>query len=156
MRGGCEAGRIGPGRQGYQQRAGGPAFYLQTIVMPGIICLQLTGWFDRNHMTNFQQLFQLGQQVQARLTQLQTELGNRVVTTSSGGGMVTVTADGKGRVREIRIDASVVDPADVEMLEDLVLAAVTEAQQRAEQVYEEEMKKVAGGFPLPFNLPNFP
>ena len=106
-------------------------------------------------MTNFQQLFQLGQQVQARITQLQTELGNRTVTSSAGGGMVTVTADGKGRIREIRIDPSVVDPNDVEMLEDLVIAAVNEAQQRAEQVYEEEMKKVTGGLPLPFNLPNF-
>jgi nucleoid-associated protein EbfC len=96
-------------------------------------------------MTNFQQLFQLGQQVQARLSQLQTELGNRTITTSSGGGMVNVTADGKGRVRQLRIDPSVVDPNDVEMLEDLIVAAVTEAQQRAEQVYEEEMKKVAGG-----------
>lgn len=107
-------------------------------------------------MTNFQQLFQLGQQVQARLSELQTELGNRTVTSSSGGGMVTVTADGKGRVRSIDIDPSVVDPGDIEMLEDLVLAAVSDAQQRAEQVYEEEMKKVAGGFPLPFNLPNMP
>lgn len=107
-------------------------------------------------MTNFQQLFQLGQQVQARITQLQTELGNRTVTSSSGGGMVTVTADGRGRIRSIDIDSSVVDPGDVEMLEDLVIAAVNEAQQRAEQVYEEEMKKVAGGFPLPFNLPNIP
>jgi nucleoid-associated protein EbfC len=106
-------------------------------------------------MTNFQQLFQLGQQMQARLSQLQSDLGNRTITTSSGGGMVTVTADGKGRVREVKIDPSVVDPADVEMLEDLLLAAVTEAQQRAEKVYEEEMKKVAGGLPLPFNLPNF-
>jgi DNA-binding YbaB/EbfC family protein len=107
-------------------------------------------------MTNFQQLFQLGQQVQARLTQLQSELGNRTITTSSGGGMVTVTADGKGKIREIRIDPSVVDPGDVEMLEDLVIAAVNEAQTRAEQVYEEEMKKVAGGLPLPFNFPNLP
>jgi DNA-binding YbaB/EbfC family protein len=107
-------------------------------------------------MTNFQQLFQLGQQVQAQLSQLQTELGNRTVTSTAGGGMVTVTADGKGRVREIRIDPSVVDPGDVEMLEDLVIAAVNEAQQRAEKIYEEEMKKVAGGFPLPFNLPNLP
>jgi nucleoid-associated protein EbfC len=105
-------------------------------------------------MTNFQQLFQMGQQVQARLTQLQSELGNRTVTCSSGGGLVTVTADGKGQVRSIRIDPNVVDPSDVEMLEDLVLAAVNEAQQRAQQVYEEEVKKLAGG--LPFNLPNFP
>src|SRR5690606_6468223 len=107
-------------------------------------------------MTNFQQLFQMGQQVQARLSQLQTELGNRTVTCSSGGGMVTVTADGRGRVREVKIDPTVVDPSDVEMLEDLVTAAVAEAQQRAQQVYEEELKKVAGGFPLPFNLPQFP
>jgi hypothetical protein len=106
-------------------------------------------------MTNFNQLFQMGQQVQARISQLQTELGNRVVTCTSGGGMVTVTADGRGQIREIKIDRTVVDPNDVEMLEDLVTAAVAEAQQRAAQVYEEEMKKLAGGFPLPFNLPNF-
>jgi DNA-binding YbaB/EbfC family protein len=106
-------------------------------------------------MTNFNQLFQLGQQVQARLTQLQTELGSKTVTCTSGGGMVTVTADGRGQVREIKIDRSVVDPNDIEMLEDLITAAVSEAQQRAAQLYEEEMKKVAGGFPLPFNLPNF-
>jgi DNA-binding YbaB/EbfC family protein len=104
-------------------------------------------------MSNFQQLFQLGQQVQARLTQLQSELGNRTVTCSSGGGMVTVTVDGRGRIREIKIDRTVVDPEDVEMLEDLVLAALNEAQQRAQSLYEEEMKKLAGGLPpLPFNL----
>jgi DNA-binding YbaB/EbfC family protein len=104
-------------------------------------------------MSNFQQLFQLGQQVQARLTQLQSELGNRTVTCASGGGMVTVTVDGRGRIREIKIDRTVVDPEDVEMLEDLVLAALNEAQQRAQSLYEEEMKKLAGGLPpLPFNL----
>lgn len=107
-------------------------------------------------MTNFQQLFQMGQQVQARMTELQSELGNRTVTCSSGGGMVTVTADGRGRIRNIKIDRSVVDPSDVEMLEDLVQAAVSEAQQRAQQIYEEELKKLAGGFPLPFNLPSIP
>lgn len=100
-------------------------------------------------MTNFQQLFQMGQQVQARISQLQTELGSRTVTSSSGGGMVSVTADGRGQIRSIKIDASVVDPADVEMLEDLVLAAVAEVQQRAQQVAEEEMKKLYGGLNLP-------
>jgi len=105
-------------------------------------------------MTNFQHLLQMGQQVQARLSQLQSELGNQTVTCSSGGGMVTVTADGRGKVREIKIDPIVVDPADVEMLEDLVLAAVSEAQQRAQQLYEEELKKLAGGMPLPFQLSN--
>ena len=107
-------------------------------------------------MTNFQQLFQMGQQVQARLTQLQTDLNNRTVTSSSGGGMVTVTADGRGRIKEIKIDKTVVDPADVEMLEDLVCAAVNEAQNRAQALAEEEMKKLTPpGLNLPFNIPGF-
>jgi DNA-binding YbaB/EbfC family protein len=107
-------------------------------------------------MTNYQQLFQMGQQVQARLTQLQTELGNRTVTCTAGGGMVSVTADGRGQIRSVKIDPAVVDPEDVEMLEDLVQAAISEAQQRAQQLYEEELKKLAGGFPLPFTLPGLP
>ncbi|MEJ2184750.1 MAG: YbaB/EbfC family nucleoid-associated protein [Gemmatimonadota bacterium] len=105
-------------------------------------------------MTNLQQILQMGQQMQARLSEIQTELRKQTVSSSRGGGMVTVTADGQGTVREIRIDPAVVDPADVEMLEDLVLAAVSEAQQRARQLYEEEMKKLAGGMPMPFQLPN--
>jgi hypothetical protein len=78
-------------------------------------------------MTNFQQLFQMGQQVQARISQLQTELGNRTVTSSSGGGMVSVTADGRGQIRSVKIDPAVVVSDDVEMLEDLVLAAACAA-----------------------------
>ena len=107
-------------------------------------------------MTNFQQLLQMGQQMQARMAELQSELEKKTVTATSGGGMVKVTADGQGRVREVKIDPTVVDPDDVEMLEDLVVAAVSEAQQRARQVYEEEMKKVTGGLNLPFQLPNLP
>ncbi len=106
-------------------------------------------------MTNFQQILQMGQQVQARMSELQTELGNRTVTGSAGGGLVTATADGRGKIRAIKIDPSVVG-GDVEMLEDLVVAAVSAAQERAQQAYEEELKKVAGGLPLPFQLPNFP
>jgi DNA-binding YbaB/EbfC family protein len=79
---------------------------------------------------------------------------NRTVTTSSGGGMVTVTADGQGNIREVKIDPTVVDPSDVEMLEDLVVAAVSEAQLRAREVHEEEMKKLTGGMGLPFQMPN--
>ncbi|MBI4540471.1 MAG: YbaB/EbfC family nucleoid-associated protein [Gemmatimonadetes bacterium] len=104
-------------------------------------------------MTNLQQLIQMGQQIQARLTQLQDELGSRTVASSAGGGMVTATADGRGRIREIRIDPGVVDSEDVEMLEDLVLAAVTDAQTRAHGLYEEELKKLTGGFPFPFPIP---
>ena len=80
---------------------------------------------------SFQQILRMGQQVQARLSQLQSELGQRTVSSSSGGGMVTVTADGRGKIRSIRIDPAVVDGTDVEMLEDLILAAVNEAQTRA-------------------------
>lgn len=103
-------------------------------------------------MTNLQQILQMGQQMQARLAQMQTELGSRTVTSSSGGGMVTATADGRGRIRSIKIDPSVVQGGDLEMLEDLVLAAVAEAQNRAEAVYEEEMRKLSGGLQLPFGL----
>ncbi|HEX8321279.1 YbaB/EbfC family nucleoid-associated protein [Longimicrobium sp.] len=104
-------------------------------------------------MNNLQQILQMGQQVQARMSQLQTELSSKTVTCSSGGGMVTVTADGKGKLRTIKIDPSVVQPDDVEMLEDLVLAAVNEAQNRANALYEEEMRKAAGSFQLPFPVP---
>lgn len=103
--------------------------------------------------SNFQQILQMGQQVQARLSQLQEELGQRTISCSSGGGMVTVTADGRGKVRSIRIDKAVVDPEDIDMLEDLVLAAVNEAQSRAGALYEEEMRKLSGGLPLPFQIP---
>lgn len=102
---------------------------------------------------DFQQILQMGQQVQARLSQLQTELGQKTVSSSSGGGMVTATADGRGKLRSIKIDPSVVQAGDVEMLEDLVLAAVSEVQSRAQRLYEEEMGRLSGGLPLPFNLP---
>ncbi len=104
-------------------------------------------------MADFMKMLQQAQQMQSRLQQMQEELGNRTVTGTSGGGMVTVTADGKGQVRQIRIDKTVVDPADVEMLEDLVLAAVGEAQKKAAELAQHEMQKLTGGLPLPFKLP---
>jgi DNA-binding YbaB/EbfC family protein len=103
---------------------------------------------------NFQQLLQMSQQVQSRITQLQTELGEKTVTATAGGGMVSVTADGRGMVRAVKIDGEVIKGGDVEMLEDLVLAAITEAQSRAGKMYEEEMRKVSGGLNLPFSLPD--
>lgn len=102
-------------------------------------------------MNNLHQLFQLVQQGQARLTEMQTQLASRTITASSGGGLVRVVADGQGRIREVKIDPSVVDPGDVEMLEDLVQAAVADAQARARQLYEEEVNRMAGGM-NPFNL----
>ncbi|HEX8431597.1 MAG TPA: YbaB/EbfC family nucleoid-associated protein [Longimicrobium sp.] len=104
-------------------------------------------------MTDFQQILQMGQQVQARLSQLQTELTQKTVSVSSGGGMVTATADGRGRIRSLKIDPSVVKEGDIEMLEDLVLAAVAEAQTRAQELYDGEMRKLSGGMSLPFPIP---
>lgn len=105
-------------------------------------------------MTDFQQLMQMGQQLQARVSKLQETLDRQSVTASAGGGMVTVTADGKGEVRSVKIDPTCVDPSDVEMLEDLVLAAVNQAQAKARELYEAEMRKATGG--LPFQLPGMP
>jgi len=105
-------------------------------------------------MDNIQQLMQLGQQMQAKMTEVQESLEARRVSASSGGGMVTVTVDGKGSVKQVQIDPTCVDPRDVEMLEDLVLAAVSEAQVKAQGEYEQEMKKVTGG--LPMNIPGLP
>ncbi len=104
-------------------------------------------------MTDFSQLLQLGQQMQGKITQMQTELTQRSVTGTAGGGMVTVTADGKGQIRVVKIDPGIVQDGDVEMLEDLVTAAVTDAQRRAEEIYKDELRKVTGGLPLPFQLP---
>jgi len=104
-------------------------------------------------MSDFSQLLQLGQQMQGRITQMQTELTQRTVTGSAGGGMVSVTADGKGHVRGVRIDQSIVEEGDVEMIEDLVTAAVADAQRRAEEIYRDELRKVTGGLQLPFQLP---
>jgi nucleoid-associated protein EbfC len=105
-------------------------------------------------MTDLQQLMQLSQQLQSKMTELQHSLESTSLTASSGGGMVTVTVDGKGQVKRVQIDPTCVDPRDVEMLEDLVLAAVTEAQGKAQSAYEQEMRKATGG--LPMNIPGLP
>lgn len=104
-------------------------------------------------MADLSQLLQLGQQMQGRITQMQTDLQQQTVTGSAGGGMVTVTADGRGRVRRVKIDPAVSADGDFEMLEDLVQAAVADAQRKAEELYREELKKITGGLPMPFQLP---
>ena len=104
-------------------------------------------------MADLMKIFQQAQQMQERLQKVQDELQQRTVTGAAGGGMVTVEADGKGMVRRIKIDPSVVNPADIEMLEDLVAVAVGEAQRKAQALAQEEMGKLAGGMNLPFKLP---
>ena len=88
------------------------------------------------------------------MTQIQESLESTSVSATSGGGMVSVTVDGKGQVKQVQIDPGCVDPQDVEMLEDLVLAAIAEAQSKAQSVYEQEMRKATGG--LPMNIPGLP
>ena len=104
-------------------------------------------------MPDFSQLLQLGQQMQVKINQMQTELSQRAVTGSAGGGMVKATVDGRGQIRGVQIDPSVLTGADAEMLEDLVLAAVADAQRRASEMYREELRKATGGLSLPFQLP---
>ncbi len=105
-------------------------------------------------MTDLQQLMKLSQQLQTKMTELQQSLESTQLTATSGGGMVTVTVDGKGDVKRVQIDPTCVDARDVEMLEDLVLAAVKEAQGKARSAYEQEMRRATGGLPL--NLPGLP
>jgi nucleoid-associated protein EbfC len=101
-------------------------------------------------MADLQQLFQLGPQMQGRLQELQTELAGRIIETTAGGGMVRVTADGRGTVRSVSIEPAVFEGHDAEFLGDLVLAAVAEAQRRAAELLQSEMRKVP---PLPFPPP---
>jgi DNA-binding YbaB/EbfC family protein len=104
-------------------------------------------------MADFMKMLQQAQEMQGKLQQMQQELESKTVTASSGGGMVTATADGKGQLRSIRIDPTVVKAEDVEMLEDLVIAAVSEAQKKAGEMAQEEMQKLTGGLSLPFRPP---
>lgn len=104
-------------------------------------------------MADFLKLMQQAQEVQSRLQAVQEELAAATVVGAAGGGMVTVEADGKGTVRRVRIDPSVVNPADVEMLEDLVSVAVGDAQRKANDLAQAQMSKMTGGLSLPFKLP---
>lgn len=104
-------------------------------------------------MADFMKILQQAQEMQGRLQQVQNELQNKTVTATAGGGMVTVEADGKGQLRAVKIDRSVVNPDDVEMLEDLIVVAVGEAQKKAAELAQEEMGKLTGGMGLPFKLP---
>jgi DNA-binding YbaB/EbfC family protein len=104
-------------------------------------------------MTDIMKLMQQAQEMQGRLQQMQDALEHQTITGSAGGGMVTVEADGKGTVRKIKIDPSVVDPKDVEMLEDLIVVAVSDAQKKAADAQQAQMGQLTGGLNLPFQLP---
>src|SRR3989449_11382104 len=103
-------------------------------------------------MADLSSLLQLSQQMQGRLTEIQTQLAQQTLTVSAGGGMVQATADGRGQIRGIKIDPEAVRQGDVELLEDLGLAAGAEAQKRAAELYQTEGRKLTSGLPVPFQL----
>lgn len=106
-------------------------------------------------MKNFGNIMKQAQEMQTRFQEMQDTLAEAEVEGAAGGGMVKVTLTGKGQARAISIDPALVDPNDVEVLEDLVLAAINDARAKVDQRLQEETEKLTGGLPLPpgFKLP---
>lgn len=104
---------------------------------------------DSESMNNLGNLLKQAQKFQSQVSQIQAELAERRVEVSAGGGMVTAVVNGRQELLAVHIDPQVVDPADVEMLEDLVVAAVSEAMTRASEMAAERMRKLTGGLELP-------
>lgn len=100
-------------------------------------------------MTKFGDMMKQAQVLQEKLARLQDEAGKKTVEASAGGGMVVVVANGKQEIISIKIDPEVIDPQEVEMLQDLILAAVNEAKRKAQEVVAEDMKSLTGGLGIP-------
>lgn len=98
---------------------------------------------------NVNQMMKQAQKMQQEMAKVQEELQNKTVEATAGGGMVTVAANGKKELVDIKIDPQVVDSDDVEMLQDLILAACNEALHKAEDMMAEEMQKLTGGLNIP-------
>ena len=89
------------------------------------------------------------QQLQSKMLKLQEELAEKTIETTSGGGMVKVVANGKQQVVSIQIEKEVVDPDDLEMLQDLILAAINDALIKSQEMVSGEMSKLTGGMNIP-------
>lgn len=100
-------------------------------------------------MMNMQKMMKQVQKMQAEMLKIQEELGQKTVTATAGGGVVTVVANGHQEIQSIRISPEAVDPEDTEMLQDLILAAVNEALRKAKELSAEEMAKITGGLNIP-------
>ena len=98
---------------------------------------------------NMNNMMKQMQKMQKKMEDMQAELEQKEIQASAGGGAVTVTVTGKKEVVDIKIDESVVDPEDVEMLQDLVMAAINEALREAEEMMSKEMGKLTGGMNIP-------
>jgi DNA-binding YbaB/EbfC family protein len=103
-------------------------------------------------MKNLSNMLKEAQKLQERMSEMQTRLADVEITGAAGGGMVIVTLDGKGQTRKIQIDPSLLVPGEVEMIEDLVVAAANDAKAKLDVHLQAEMSKVAGGLPLPPGL----
>ncbi len=100
-------------------------------------------------MENIGQIMKQAQQMQTKMAELQEQLAGLEVSGSAGGGMVQVTMSGKGELRGVKIDPSLANPDDVEVLEDLIMAAANDAKSKVEARVQEEMQKLTGGLQLP-------
>jgi DNA-binding YbaB/EbfC family protein len=100
-------------------------------------------------MKNLANMMKQAQEMQAKMGELQSRLEQMEVTGSSGGGMVSVTMTAKGAMRRVRIDPSLVQPSDVGVLEDLIVAACNDARAKADTMMQEETRKLLGGLQLP-------
>jgi DNA-binding YbaB/EbfC family protein len=89
------------------------------------------------------------QKMQSKMVQLQEELDAQEVEGTAGGGMVKAIVSGKGDIKEVKIDPQVMEDGDVEMLEDLIVAAITQAQENASEVQKETMSELTGGLNIP-------
>lgn len=94
-------------------------------------------------------LFRQAQQMQAKMAEMQQELASQQVEGSSGGGMVRVVCNGKQEILSVSIDKAAVDPEDVDMLQDLVTAAVNDALRLSREMAEQQMATLTGGFKIP-------
>jgi DNA-binding YbaB/EbfC family protein len=106
-------------------------------------------------MKNLGNLMKQAQQMQARIEEMQAKLAEAEIEGRSGGGLVRAVMNGKGELKRLRIDPSLADPGEIEVLEDLVVAACAEARANAEALAAEEMKGITGGLPLPPGLKLF-
>ena len=100
-------------------------------------------------MKNLGPMLKQAQAVQSKMTEMQDNLAAVKVTGASGGGMVKVTLNGKNEMRGVKIDPSLIDPKDAEMLEDLIVAAFNDAKGKVDAYAAEEMAKITGGLQLP-------
>jgi len=97
----------------------------------------------------FGNILKQAQQMHAKIAQLQEEMAGKTVEASAGGGMVNIVMNGKQQILSLRIDPEVVNREDIEMLQDLIAAAVNEAIRKSQEMMSEEMKKITGGLSIP-------